>query len=150
MTEDTTATEVETEDMADGPKQLREALKRQQAENAKLRTQLLDRAYSEAGLDPSTGLGKAIAKEFDGEPTAEALLTFAKEEYDYEPPTSDPAPQATQRREAQQQIEKVEAATVPSQTLTPKEAERQAQADGNLELAGRIKAQRLAERMGLT
>lgn len=136
-------------DEADGPKQLREALKHEKAKNRQLTTKLMDRAYQEAKLDPTTGLGKAIAKEYDGDPDAESLLAFAKEEYGYEPTADDPNPEATQRREQQAVVDNVEAQTVPSTNvpLTDSEALREASASGDLVTAGNIKAAKLRKLM---
>lgn len=52
---------------------------------------LMEKAFSDAGLDPTKGLGKAIAQNYDGDPDAEAIKTFAQEEYDWEPPEQTPA-----------------------------------------------------------
>ena len=153
MTDEATAVEQsnDTEGSEDsGPKQLRDALKREKEKNARLTGIALGNAFTQVGLDPSKGLGKAIAKEYDGDPTAEAVATYAKTEYDWDAPEGVVNAEATERRDQQQALETVEARSVPVSTLTPKEAEREAQKSGDLEALGRIKAQRLAERMNIT
>jgi hypothetical protein len=86
MSEETT----ETEEVTEEPKGLRATISKQSgqlkdkdAEIADLTTQLLQTAYEDIGLDPSTALGKAIAKEYVGAPNVDALAAYAKEEYDY-------------------------------------------------------------------
>lgn len=86
---DEATTDTETTDEApkgDAPKQLRDALKRANAENTKLKGQIMAGAYEELGLDRESGLGKAINKEYDGDTSLEALTAYAKDEYGYTPP----------------------------------------------------------------
>lgn len=78
----------ETTEAAEGPKGLREALDRKEAElaeertrNTELTSKLMQSAFKEAGLNPLEGLGKAVAKLYEGEPDAAAVAQFAKEEY---------------------------------------------------------------------
>ena len=98
-TQDTSDTPVEiTDEMLDnpevGPAQLRAALKRERTENAGLRADQMTGVYAKVDLDPTTGLGKAIAKEYDGDMTVEALTAYAKTEYDYDAPEAPTNPQA--------------------------------------------------------
>lgn len=67
------------------PSQLRKWAEAQQAENKALRSQLIGAQLREIGLDPDTGLGKAIAKEYAGSIDPDAVATFAAEEYGYTP-----------------------------------------------------------------
>ena len=87
-----------TDEMLDdpevGPAQLRARLKEVQAQNAELRTGQMRSVYAEVDLDPDSGLGKAIAKEFDGDMTVEALTAYAKDEYGYDVPDAPTNPQA--------------------------------------------------------
>lgn len=92
-----TAVEITDEQLEDpdiGPAQLRAALKRERTENAGLRAQQMTNVYAEADLDPTKGLGKAIAKEYDGPMTLEALTAYAGEEYGYVVPDAPSNPQA--------------------------------------------------------
>ena len=138
-----TTTEGIEEVTADGPKQLRDALKSEKAENRKLTAQLMERAYTEAGLDTSSGLGKAIAKEYKGDPTSEGLLEYAKEEYGWEPtaaPDNAAAPVIEAEQKKLDQAQAVSGSQVP---LNESEALQQASAAGDLKTAGQIKARQL-------
>ena len=95
-------------------KQMRGALERKDetiAERdqqiAAMRSQLVGGHLQNIGLDPSTGLGKAIAKEYDGDVTAEAVAAFAMSEYGHEPQAPQPVmqepPVAQQQFDQQQQ-----------------------------------------------
>jgi hypothetical protein len=125
------------------PKPLREAYNRIKDENRRLKAEVMLSAYEGAGLDPTKGLGKAIAKEYDGEPSKEALLEFAKTEYGYEPPSTTQHEQTVQITEGNRRIEQVVASSGSSVPLTDKEALRKASAEGDLVTAGRIKAAKL-------
>lgn len=145
MTDETSTETVEDSgtDEANGPKQLREALKRSQEREAQFRGQLMERAYTEAGLDPAKGLGKAIAKEYDGEPTTDALLAYAKEEYGHEPtvkPENDLQPEITK---GQKVVDDVQTISSSQESSTDKERLKKAEAEGDLAVAGDIKAKQL-------
>lgn len=91
-----------------GPiKQLRAAEKAAKAEAKEYRTLLMAGAYNQMGLDPNEGLGKAIAKEYSGKPTPEALAEFAKEEYNYTPAVESSSPQAQEIAAEQARIDQV-------------------------------------------
>lgn len=143
-------TEPETTDTAaeaDGPKQLREALKHEKAKSAKLTAQLMERAYREAGLDTSQGLGKAIAKEYKGEPTGEALLAYANEEYGYEPPDTSDSPIAGQVTAGNKRLDDVQSGSVSTTPLTDDDALVKASRDKDLKTLGNIKAAKLRAMM---
>jgi hypothetical protein len=61
-------------------------IKELQKEKNRQHVKLMEDTFDKVGLDPSKGLGKAIAEKYDGEPDAEKLRNFAVEEYDWEPP----------------------------------------------------------------
>ena len=80
-----------------GPAGLREALKRAEAENAELvaqanvqRTRTMEAAFTALGLDPSKGIGKAVLKTYEGEPSLDEVKAFAEAEFDWKSST-DPA-----------------------------------------------------------
>jgi hypothetical protein len=80
---DTTNLDGELDD-ASGPKALRDALARSKAEteterekNAMLTNQLMADVWGKVGLNPEEGLGLAIAEQYNGAPTVEALGEFA-------------------------------------------------------------------------
>lgn len=141
----TTETEpvTETTEPSDGPKQLREALKTEKARTAKLTKQLMGQAYEDAGLDPEKGLGKAIAKEYKGDPTEEALLEYAKTEYDYEKPEAPDNPQAQTIADEQKKLDNVQTTSTSTAPLTDQDALQKASIDKDPVTAGRIKSDRL-------
>lgn len=77
----------ETEPVTDEttPAGLRATIERLQAEVRDKDALIRKQAFQLAGIDPDKGMGKAIAATFDGEPTAEAILAYAKEEFEFEP-----------------------------------------------------------------
>lgn len=85
----TTEAAVETEPVKEETGgSLRAKLEEALAENKTLKAEKLDAAFTDIGLSPTTGLGKAIAKEYDGAPTTEALAEYAKIEYEWEKPVA--------------------------------------------------------------
>ena len=150
-TQETPAAEVtevveETSATSDGPKELRDALKRKTEEAAEYRGQLMTGAYDAIGLNPETGLGKAIAKEYEGDPTAEALAEYAEAEYGFKAEETPENPKAPAIEGGQKQIDAVNA---QSESITPgseSEALKEAQSKGDYATAGAIKANQL-ERM---
>ena len=58
--------------------------KRLKSENKELRSRILESDLAAIGLKSDEGLGKAIAKEYEGELTTEALATFARDEYGHD------------------------------------------------------------------
>ena len=128
-----------------GPKELRDALKAEKNLSHKYRTQLMTGVFAEINLNPETGLGKAIAKEYDGEPTVEALTEYAKAEYDYEVPTAPENPKAPQITEGQKQLDAVNTQSQPVTPNSESEALQKAQAEGDFQVAGAIKARRVEE-----
>lgn len=102
----------------EGPKELRDALGRSETENKELRQQLLGIRLGEIGLNSETGLGKAIAKEYDGELTIEALGTYAKDEYDHAG-TVEATPPEVATGETLTQLEGVSTAVTPPPVTDP-------------------------------
>jgi hypothetical protein len=134
---DDTATEdtaTETDDdgkQLDGPKGLREALDRSKTKAAKLQAQVERLAYEKVGLDPTTGMGKAIAQTFEGEvdpDDVQPLVEFAQAEFDVKLEVVGSVPAGTTQpavSEGVNRLSKVEAASSePKQPDT-----RQARAD---------------------
>ena len=146
MTDEATTETTETAE-ADGPKQLRDALKSEKALNKKLTKQLMGGAYEEAGLDPETGLGKAIAKEYKGDPDAASLLAFAKEEYGYERATAPDNPQAQTITTEQNKLDSVTSVSTPVVPLNEQDAYRKASQDKDFVTMGRIKSDKLRSLM---
>jgi hypothetical protein len=119
----------------------------EQATNQVLRTQLLDRSYTELGLDPTKLVGKAIAEKYVGEPSTEALAEFAKEEYGYEPvATSEPHPLSQQINAQQAALDQV-GQTAGSVPVVPSETDvlAKAEAEGDYATAMAIKGNQVAD-----
>lgn len=152
MTTEIEATETPAEDEAQpteagGPKELRDALKRTQDENKELRGILMEEAWEKVGLNPEEGLGKAIAKEYKGKPTAEALAQYAADEYGHnrpEAPENEAQPAIDQGTEIQDSVQASSKPVVPD---APEETRRKAEAEGDWATAGRVKADKLAKMM---
>lgn len=130
---------------ANGPKELREALARSNEDRDKYKGMALADAFSKVGLDTSKGLGKAIAKEYEGDPTPEALAEYAETEYGWEAAETPENPAAPQITQANEKLENVQNESVSTEPKTESEAITKATADGNLQEAGRIKAGQLRE-----
>jgi hypothetical protein len=138
-----TAEVVEETPKADDGKGLRKQLNASLEREKKFRTQLLDKAYTDLKLDPATGLGKAIAKEYEGEPNMDALAAYAKDEYDYEAPASEVAdhPQAEQIAQQQAALDAVGGTAGSVVDPTQGDVLAQAEADGDYQKTMAIKAQ---------
>lgn len=145
-TEETPAEET-TQVVEQGPKELRDALKRTQAENKELRETLMAGAWEKVGLNPDEGLGKAIAKEYKGKPTAEALAQYAAEEYGHnvpDAPENEKQPAIDNGTQLQERVQSESKPVVPN---APEEIRRKAESERDWDTAGRIKADKLAKMM---
>ncbi len=154
MSEETTETDVVVDDeIKETGKGLRAQLeksiaagKQKDADNAGLRTQLLDRSYKELGLDPTKLIGKAIAEKYDGEPTTEGLAEFAKTEYGYEyTPDPEQHPQAQAialGHAALDQVGQVAGSVAPT---SQEDALAKAEAEGDWGTSMAIKGAQVAE-----
>lgn len=100
---DTTQVETPAEDNS-AMKQMRDELKRKDQTIKDQRTKLVGASLTTIGLEAGTGLGKAIAAQFDGEVTDEAVAAFAKEEYGHEV-VVEPNQQAEDIQNAQQRVD---------------------------------------------
>lgn len=78
---------------AQEPAWYRDQIEAAKAENSELQKQLnrqkvalMEAAFEKVGLDPTKGIGKAVAKAWEGEPDADAIRQYAIEDWDWEPP----------------------------------------------------------------
>ena len=152
MSDEDTTTETPEQETGKG---LRAQLEKQigltkveQDKNAVLTTQLLANAYQDLNLDPATGLGKAIAKEYDGDPTLEGLAKYAKDEYDYEHTPADPThPDAAIIAQGQAALDQV--GQTAGSVVAPTEGDRlaKAEAEGDYATTMAIKGQQVADLM---
>ncbi len=106
-------TEAPSEDK-EGPAELRAALKREQDANAAMRDELIESRLVAIGLTQESGLGKAIAKEYDGSLDQEAVTAYAAAEYSWEGATETVPP-------AVEVNEKLDALNQVSEPVTPAE-----------------------------
>ena len=140
-------TPIEEQVETDEPKGLRKQLAEAHAEIKALKQEKLTGAFDALGLDPSKGLGKAIAKEYDGEPSPTALAEYAKAEYGWEP-SAEENPVAGQINAAQQALDQVgqHAGSVP--LPNEKDELAQAEAAGETGKAFAIKSGQVASWFG--
>lgn len=124
-------------------RRMREQLEAQTAELSKLREVAKAAAFKDAGLDPTTGLGKATFRTYEGEIDAQQIAAYATEEYGWTPPE----PQTVS--DAQERITQVTAAgtSEADQSLVDKAAE--AAGNGNWGQSGRVKDQALLAHLNL-
>ena len=144
MDEPTNIVEPDTPETGKG---LRAKLEAEIAQKNKYKTQLMANAYDDLGLKADEGLGKAIAKEYDGEPTREALANYAKDEYGYEyvPPNvveANPMAEAI----AQEQAALDQVGSTAGSVVAPTEQEllAKAEAEGDVDTSFAIKANQVA------
>lgn len=130
-----------------GPKQLREALKRSQDEAAEYRAELMESAWEKIGLNPEVGLGKAIAKEYKGKPTEAALAEYAASEYGHNVPDAPENPAEPEIKAGTEVQETVNAASTPVVPDVPEERQRKAEQTRDWDTAGRVKADKLRKMM---
>ena len=136
----------ETADSKETGGGLRKELERSKAENKTLRESVRINAFSNAGIDTSTGLGKAIAQVYDGENTAEAIQKFANEEYGWvatQQVADHPAAQAIHEGNArQEQMQQQSGSIVPP---TNQDALAKAEAEGDWDTTMAIKSRQVQE-----
>lgn len=86
------------------PAELNRYVKQVEKENKALKAQLLGSHLKGIGLDPERGLGKAVARDYQGDFSAASVVEFAKDEYDhvYEPPNPEEQEEASPPQEALQ------------------------------------------------
>jgi len=131
---------------ADTGKGLRGQLETALADNKKLRTDARARAFTDAGLDTSTGIGKAISQVYEGEATQEAVTEFAKEEYGWTSQVApDVHPQAQAIADEQTRIDTLGQTAGSVAPVTELDALAQAEADGDYKTTMEIKGQQMAD-----
>jgi len=130
-------------------KGLRGQLEKSLGENKKLRSTILTDAYAKLELDTESGLGKAIAKEYEGEASFDALAEYAKNEYGHEvteaAPDNPVVEPITQGHDALDQIGQTAGSVPISPTVGDDLAKAEAEGDYNTTMA--IKGQQMAEMM---
>ena len=124
---------------------LRKQLEASLAKTKKLETDARVRAFKDAGLDTSQGLGKAISQVYEGEATQEAVAEFAKDEYGWQAAPSDAHPQAEQIATEQARVDDL--GNTAGSIVPPSEADALATAEaaGDYGTALNIKGQQMAD-----
>lgn len=144
---DNATTEVEpAAEPKDEAKGLRGQLEKALKERDGFRNTIMADAYAGLGLDTTAGLGKAIAKEYDGEASQEALAEYAKNEYGYEAPVVENVnPQAQAINESQGRLDAmgIQAGSIAPPTQADELAK--AEAEGNTDVTIAMKGQQLDE-----
>ena len=122
---------------------LRKQLENSLAEVKELKADKRKRAFDDAGLDTTKGLGKAIHQVYEGEATKEAVVEFAKSEYDWTPPVSDEHPQAQQIQTEQARADQL--TDTAGSVAPPSTADQlaKAEAEGDYRTAMAIKSQQV-------
>ena len=123
-----------------------EKIKELEKENNRNRVRLLEKTFEALELDPTKGLGKAIAEKYEGEPDVDALRTFAIEEYQWEPPTQTPA-QSVNEAQARVSGAVNEAESAPTQEIDLQIA--QAEEKGDFASAVSLKVQKFRQEQGI-
>ena len=129
-----------------GPiKALRAAEKAARNQASEYRTLLMKQAYADIGLTSDSGLGKAIAKEYDGVPTIEALTAFASEEYGYTKPAGEDHAQAQTIVAGQAALDQAAQGAGSATPTDTADALAKAEAEGDYKTSMAIKSQQVAE-----
>ena len=125
---------------------LRKQLNEAHAEIKTLKVEKMDDALVKLNLNRESGLGKAIAKEYEGEASFDAISAYANTEYGHAlPEASGDHPQAAQVQTAQAALDQVGQVATPTAPIGREDALAKADALGDYATTMAIKAQRLAE-----
>ena len=146
MDENTVTSEPVVEPAQSEGGSLRAKLEETIAENRKLKAREMSRSFEALKLEADKGLGKAIAKEYDGEPTLEAIAQYAKDEYGYEPPSpEEQSPMAQQIAQEQAALDQV--GSTAGSVIQPTEQEilAKAEAEGDVDTAFAIKSRQVED-----
>jgi len=140
-------TEATTEETSGGG--LRKQLEAALAENKVMKADARDQAFESAGIDVSTGLGKAISQVYEGDATKDAILKFAADEYGHTPAAVAPPahPQADQIALGNAQLDQVGQVADSDTQTTRAERLSTARAAGNYEQEGAIMAAQMQDMM---
>ena len=146
MSEETTTEVTEEEAEKETGKGLRAQLEASIKREKKLKSTILDSAYEAIGLDTSTGLGKAISKEYEGEASQDALTQYAKDEYGWEAPIQETThPQAEAIAQGTQQLEQIGQTAGSVSTPTEGDNLAEAEAKGDYATTMALKSQQIVD-----
>ena len=136
----------ETQEESNPLKQLREQLKKTEAENKELKSVMADSVFKEAGFDTSAGEGKALKSLYDGELKPDAIKQFAAENYGWGQSSEVDQEQDAQKARvvtSQQNLDTVIEASVPVEPVGVDDQIAQAQQDGDWQTSSNLKAEKL-------
>ena len=138
-------TEETTEETAGGG--LRKQLEAVLAENKTMKADARNQAFDSAGIDVTTGLGKAIHQVYDGPATKDAILKFAADEYGHTPQAVAPPvhPQAAEIALGHAQLDQVGQVADSDTQTTRAERLEIARAAGDFEQEGAIMAAQMQD-----
>lgn len=106
----------------------------------------LEFAFKDAGFDTSTGVGKAVADLYEGEPDPDAIREFASAQFGVTPSPSEAdlrAQAAQQRAEGEARMAMINQAAMPIRAPSIDDDIQKAMQSGDLSTAGRLNAQKL-------
>jgi hypothetical protein len=127
---------------------LRKQLEAALAENRELKVEKRDDILSGLGLESNSGLGLALAEQFDkGELTLEQIASTATEKYGVIPPAATPAadPRVAQIAQGQQALDGVAQAAGSLAPPTQQDQLARAEAEGNTDATLAHKSAQLGE-----
>jgi len=138
--------ENQTEDhqTQEDPKGLRKQIAEQAAVIKQYRQKEMAQAIENLGLTPEAGLGKAIAKEYDGEVSTEAIAAYAKEEYQYDGPVSSENPVAPAIQAGHDRLDQIGQTSGSVPVPTEQDQLAKAEAEGDYARSMRMKADEVA------
>jgi len=129
------------------PGDLREQLKDRDTKISERDATIRSQAFQLAGVDPTKGIGKAIAASYEGDLTAQAIKDYAKSEFEVElktvaPTTDAPVitedgddPDAATVAAKQAEADKIAAQGAPITDETPDQRIARHETDGNWDAA---------------
>ena len=141
MSEEVTPTP-DTEPEAKG---LRAQLEAALTENKDLKAGNRERAFADAGLDITQGVGKAVYKEYEGDNTKDAILGYASAEYSYEADAGVEHPQAAAIAEGQAALDQIGQSAGSVVPPTQVDVLAKAEAEGDYKTTLSIKGRQLAD-----
>jgi len=155
MEQDEQETQVEAEE-SEGMKNLRESRDREKARADALEAKVRNMVFSEVGVNPESWIGQQMAKEFDGDLTADSIRQFAADKGIPLNLAGDVPPQQVQQElnqniaaqaGGQRNVEQVMQGTVPRDTqLDPLVEANNALAEGDIAKSILLKTQAAYER----
>lgn len=128
-------------------------------ENQKLAGRVRESAFKEAGIDVTEGMGKAIARLYEGDSDPQAILEFAETEFGWNPSAGDqasggpstgtPSPGVQRVRESQERMDRVGTSSSPADSDTLDRQIEEAQKRGDVDASMSLKIAKFREEAGI-